>query len=55
MLIPRGFKIMVYVTVFNILFKEFIYMGPLISISKIFESGSLLIVASHKGIMYFVY
>ena len=54
-LIPRGFRIMVYVIIFNNLFKEFTYIGPPISTGEILEGGNLPIVASHRGIICFIY
>ena len=52
--IPRGFRTMVYIIVFNIFFKEFIYVGLLISVGKMFEGSGLFMVASHGGIVRFV-
>ena len=52
---PRGLGTMVYITVFNILFKEFAYVGPLILAGEMFEGGSLSMVASYGGIVRFVY
>ena len=53
--IPRGFRTMVYIIIFNILFKEFTHVGPLISTGEMFEGGNLSMVVSHGGIVGFVY
>ena len=53
--IPWGFKIIICIIIFNILFKEFTYVGPLISTGEIFEGGNLSMVANHGGIVGFVY
>ena len=52
---PWGLEMTVYIIVFNILFKEFIYVGPLISMGKMFEGGSFPMVVSYGGIVRFVY
>ena len=52
---PRSLRMIICIIIFNILFKEFTYMGPLISMGETFESNNLSMVASHGGIVCFVY